>query len=148
MIRTGKLTIDALNTSRLGGTPLAEAPLANDSLSRATIFLRQERQLNHKETIWVEGSDGEFRGESVIVMTDAGRVVQAVIALGAGDGAIALVGANASGARLNFKAAKKGSEKQSDGSRSSARVLAAKKSGDGRTAAKRATKKSAKKTDR
>ena len=82
MQRTGRLTFTS-GFSRLDGTRLMKGALDNDGFERATTFLRQDRQLKNNQQIWVEGIDDVFQG-AVIVITDAGPVVPALIAVGAG----------------------------------------------------------------
>ena len=83
MQRTGTLTITS-GFSRLDDTRLMKGALDNGGFARATTFLRQDRQLKNNQTIWVDGPDDVFEGMSVIVITDAGPVVPALVAVGAG----------------------------------------------------------------
>lgn len=146
MTRTGTLTIDATDISRLDGTRLMKGAVNNGGFGRATIFLRQDRHLNSGETIWVDGVDDEFQGMSVIVIKDAGRAAQDLIASAAAT-------ETAAAGKQGRKAATKKAVKRTDGSRKGGKKSAAKKSaskksggkkksGSGRGSAKRSPGKS------
>lgn len=117
-MKTGKLTING-GFSRLGSTRMMKGAINNGGFGRATVFLQQDRQLNSGETIWVDGTDNQFGGMPVIVITDAGRAVPAVVALGAGaeliavDASKAAVKAVSAGSKKGAKASTKKSAKKS-----------------------------------
>lgn len=133
---TGTLTINS-GFSRLDDTRLMKGAVDNGGFGRATTFLRQDRQLNSGETIFVDGDGDTFQGAAVIVITDAGRPAQ----IGALKPA---ANAAATSARRAGGAARSSGGKK--GGRASAKK-GAKKSGRGRTSAKKSSaKKSAKKS--
>jgi hypothetical protein len=149
MTRTGTLTIDATNVSRLDGTNLMKGTLNNGGFSRATIFLEQDRGLNRGETIWVDGEDRVFQGMSVILITDAGRAVPAIIAVGAGAETIMAAASKAVVARATAAGGRKGQTKgakKSKGNKSGTRGSGGKNSAakklSGRKTAKLSSKKS------
>ena len=128
MIKEGRLIIFA-GISRLDNTRLMRGALDNDGFGRATTFLRQDRQLQSGETIFVDGIEREFDGEDVIVISDAGRPAEADVAL-------------ASTRRRSVKkSGKKSSKKGQKRPAAKAKKPAAKKSGKKKRAKKSAAKK-------
>lgn len=127
---TGLLTISS-GVARLDGVRLARAPLTGDPFGRAASFLRQDRGLQNNQRIFVDGSPTTIGAVPVIVITDAGAAMPAIVLAGG-----ALKAAPAT------PPTKKGAAKKSGGAKkASTKKSAAKKSG----AAKKTTRKQTRK---
>ncbi len=117
----GLLTIST-NVSRLDGTRLAKEPLSGNPFGRATTFLRQDRGLDNNDRIWVDGEVSDLIGNvPVIIITDAGRELPAVVSTG---------GALKAARSAKKGAAKESGAKKSRADRSSAKGSAKKSSGE------------------
>lgn len=111
---TGTLTIVGAD-SDLAGTALAKTPLSGDPFGRATTFLIQDRKLSSGNRIWVDGNPSQIGEVPVILITNAGRELPALVGPG--------------GALRAVNAAKKGGAKKGGAKKNSAKKSAAKKSG-------------------
>ncbi len=74
MITEGRLAISA-GISRLDHTRLMRGALDNGGFGRATSFLRQERQLESGDRIFVDGVDREFDQMDVIGASSSARLL-------------------------------------------------------------------------